>query len=567
MRPPGDLTTLRAALTLAVAAATLGACVPTANVAELPDGAASLPCYGNSCIPNMLGAAVTTAPTVDCASAEAGLEFAPFSVLNNENNAGIAQYFYQYVDGTAGLWPTGYEPATIVQPICNGDVGNHVLHESGGPFTGWGGGIGLGLVHLNNMTDNSSTPLCPNAAATCPAEGGYTSSTPCYCPPLVATTENNLDAATAINFAALDVSQWDGISFWARRGPNGQPLMRVLVGDKFTDDDISYLMYIGDPAAKRFCERRGECSCLFQDTSCDWYGKETPGVTADSLLSSTPTADGTVLSTGAYYCGAPGSHPPPASTGGPGTNGNYCGRSLCDQPYPAYPNNGPDAQWGGRACTPFTYRNGTEADVCYNPPGTVDANGAPVPADPLPAEADEQCGDHFTFPVHLTTDWQFFTIPFAQMSQQGWAKQAPYFDLTSVSVVRFTWDAGYVDYYIDDIRFYRLQAGGDRHHPTALIEDGYRLWLRYEPVARPDLLAAYRAAFTDLVFETESPTLSAAREELARGLGGLLGAPPPALPDGHARRRGHRRDAGRLAARRGRRARRLARRRGRTMGS
>jgi alpha-glucuronidase len=59
-----------------------------------------------------------------------------------------------------------------------------------------------------------------------------------------------------------------------------------------------------------------------------------------------------------------------------------------------------------------------------------------------------------------------------------------------------------------------------------LIEDGYRLWLRYEPVAQPDLLDAYRASFTDLVLESESPTLSAAREELTRGLGGLLGAPP-----------------------------------------
>jgi alpha-glucuronidase len=57
------------------------------------------------------------------------------------------------------------------------------------------------------------------------------------------------------------------------------------------------------------------------------------------------------------------------------------------------------------------------------------------------------------------------------------------------------------------------------------MEDGYRLWLRY-PVARPDLLAAYRAAFTALLFESDSPTLSAAREELTRGLGGLLGGAP-----------------------------------------
>ena len=269
---------------------------------------------------------------------------------------------------------------------------------------------------------------------------------------------------SAIATAALDVSQWDGISFWARRGPNGQPLMRVLVGDKFTDDDISYLEYVGDNtpghSQPRPCERKGECSCLFQDTTCDWYSQNDPVygglVTPDTTLSSTPTPDGTVLSTGAYYCGPPGSHPPPASTGGPGTTGNFCGRSLCDQPYPAYATIGPDEEWAGRACTPYTYRNGTEADLCYNPPGTVDGNDLPVPADPLPAEADEQCGDHFTFPVHLSEEWQFFAIPFAQMSQQGWAKQAPSFDLTSASVVRFTWDTGYVDYYLDNVRFYRV---------------------------------------------------------------------------------------------------------------
>ncbi|HVZ86711.1 MAG TPA: alpha-glucuronidase family glycosyl hydrolase [Polyangia bacterium] len=59
-----------------------------------------------------------------------------------------------------------------------------------------------------------------------------------------------------------------------------------------------------------------------------------------------------------------------------------------------------------------------------------------------------------------------------------------------------------------------------------MIEDGYRLWLRYEPVARPELSAAYRAAFARVVVEGETPTLAAAREELARGLTGLLGAPP-----------------------------------------
>jgi hypothetical protein len=42
------------------------------------------------------------------------------------------------------------------------------------------------------------------------------------------------------------------------------------------------------------------------------------------------------------------------------------------------------------------------------------------------------------------------------MYQQGWAKAA-YFDL-QISVVRLTWDTGNIDYWIDDLRFYRHKS-------------------------------------------------------------------------------------------------------------
>ncbi len=61
----------------------------------------------------------------------------------------------------------------------------------------------------------------------------------------------------------------------------------------------------------------------------------------------------------------------------------------------------------------------------------------------------------------------------------------------------------------------------DREGPA--FEDGYRLWLRYEPVSDSNLLASYRAHCTEAVFEAPAPTLSAARRELDRGLTGLLG--------------------------------------------
>jgi alpha-glucuronidase len=58
-------------------------------------------------------------------------------------------------------------------------------------------------------------------------------------------------------------------------------------------------------------------------------------------------------------------------------------------------------------------------------------------------------------------------------------------------------------------------------------DDGYRLWLRYEPIEDPDLLAAARAAFASIFMPAPTPMLAAAREELARGLRGLLGGDAP----------------------------------------
>ena len=65
-------------------------------------------------------------------------------------------------------------------------------------------------------------------------------------------------------------------------------------------------------------------------------------------------------------------------------------------------------------------------------------------------------------------------------------------------------------------------------------ESGYELWLRYHRIAPEALRRGYRAAITALVVPGDSPTLAAARAELAHGLGGLLGATVP-LASGVAR--------------------------------
>ncbi len=65
----------------------------------------------------------------------------------------------------------------------------------------------------------------------------------------------------------------------------------------------------------------------------------------------------------------------------------------------------------------------------------------------------------------------------------------------------------------------------------ARAEDGYRLWLRYEPVSDVALRDAYAAALGTVVLATadgaETPALAAARTELTTGLGGLLGREVP----------------------------------------
>jgi len=54
-------------------------------------------------------------------------------------------------------------------------------------------------------------------------------------------------------------------------------------------------------------------------------------------------------------------------------------------------------------------------------------------------------------------------------------------------------------------------------------EDGYRLWLRYEPIADPGRLAQARALCAAIFMPALKPRLRAARDELAHGLGILLG--------------------------------------------
>ncbi|HBS61438.1 alpha-glucuronidase family glycosyl hydrolase [Stenotrophomonas sp.] len=61
---------------------------------------------------------------------------------------------------------------------------------------------------------------------------------------------------------------------------------------------------------------------------------------------------------------------------------------------------------------------------------------------------------------------------------------------------------------------------------NAHAEDGYALWMRYVPL-EPALAADYRRHLAQVVAPDQTPAQRAARDELARGLTGLLGSAPP----------------------------------------
>lgn len=510
---------------------------------------------------------------VDCKAVEeaAGVEFYPLSIWSMDRD-GVASNMYSYTDSTEPydyLVPSAWEPpanATLSHPggkqeqwpgegplppevdsfqRCLDQPTNNVLHLFGGPFTEWGGGVGRGMKCLNGNTTalgvvkvgtDTKRPGTENTDLSCgagPDEQGTPRRGACEntltdsdldqlihsaCPerdrraleegPASAGEEEFLLGMT------LDVSEWDGISFWARRSPNSQPGIRIAVGDKLTDDDLRYQQYHVNPDAEPYCERRRECGCL-NHRPCTVLDHPTAGVecTSNAQCNSgqgdnlCDTAVGRCRctrdqecpsgwcdlpegATSGYceamaFCFDPALDPLPESWASAGGERIYppctedadcsgaercvtvpiggakkvcwaegdpkpvsrlmpprCGEPACNAFYEPFQLG--DAQFNDRACTPFSFRGGTGTAYCFDPG-----------EDPDPVEGVDLCGDFWLAPVLLSTEWELHLVPFTELHQQGWAKEQFELDLTSLGVVRFTWDRGWIDYWIDDVRFYR----------------------------------------------------------------------------------------------------------------
>ncbi len=424
----------------------------------------------------------------------------------------FALHGYTYGDDTTyNYYPFGWEPPSIPDPYGRCErKDNHVFHIAGGPFIEWGGGLGRSLRCMNTKNwsgtlaqdtidawrtakgyNNPTSSFSENTSGAIYCHTGQSTGASAYITPACDTAESTSKIPgicpqrdriykaskgttieppqdKALLGMAIDVSAWEGISFWARRGPNSQAGFRVLVGDKYTDDDISFMQYMIDPTAPRYCERMFECKCKNASRPCTAITEEEAKQINRSLNTAhtdLPPSDPAALANPPRsYWEDPNSYNlNPLKAGDKicwdrsvpnaiaiATRTQYCGETSCSHQSDSGKslNVSRDPFIDDTTCQEYTFRGSIQTNVCYNPDSEIAGQKAPP-------EQSQVCGDHWMRSIDLTEDWAFYTVPFNTLLQQGWAKRTYMLDLTALTLARITWDRGYIDYYIDDVRFYR----------------------------------------------------------------------------------------------------------------
>ena len=354
-----------------------------ASEAEFQNADAGVNCPGQ-CRPDP-----GSAP-VDCASREAGFEFLPIWDFEAIDATSMFTFDDSTMSFNEGACPS-FQPQTVAVDRC--DIPQRAYHTYGGPFKNYGGGMGR----------SDLTTLVTQCGDRCPLSQGRP-------PP----------------FSSLDVSQWDGISFWARRGPDSQPTIRVGVGDKYTHESANVDTH-------EFCSLARACDCP-NGKPCSWYER---------------TADDPMVLFSGTYCYDPVVDPKPIDinlcTQDLEVRYLACGETRCNQGSLEHIDPGilPDSKINNKACAPYAFDDGSSGMFCFNP------------GEETPAPLRERCGDVWLSYVNLSLDWDLYYVPFSELRQGGYGKTAPALDLTAIYGVTLGYGAGWTDYWIDDVRFYR----------------------------------------------------------------------------------------------------------------
>jgi hypothetical protein len=374
--------------------------------------------------------------SVDDCAPPAGIEIATL----DDYESGVATKTYTYNDSTCEVMPVplkDWEPASTPIPAAWG--GNRcgslrALHLAG-IYSNYGAGIGtLVQYHDESLNPDESNP---NVTFT-EIQSYWPGDAPSYVPGL----------------ASSDVSAWDGITFWARRGLYGETGFRPGLLDRTTSDDFN----------KQFPPDKAACRSIYTVCSCQngkpctpWDPAKDPGPDPASIPTSgcysgfaaeAPLAAGT-------YCWDPAVDKWPSAD--PTLR---CGQTACNfdanTPIPTMIFNPTSDEaallWmdGTMTCSPepYVFHDSTQpaANYCYRP--GMDAD---------PAEKMERCNDGWLGSVPIDTNWKRYYVAFSDMRQGNVDQRSPGMDLTSIESLVIAFPGGDLDVWIDDIGFYRAK--------------------------------------------------------------------------------------------------------------
>lgn len=365
---------------------------------------------------------------VDCSGLE-DIELSPYYVDTFEpllpGGVGVAPGWSSYDDGSDASFrvpgdASWYDGLATVKgnaifglaadaivgerPTCDGAPNDWAMHYRGGRFNWYGGGMAHPFAAGRFKPGLMEVQACPPNSDLCPT----------------VTPEDVFGPARSGNGYAndhyfWDASQYDGIVFWARRGPESVSGLLVGLQDKYNSDDLAR-------ENEKFCKRAKLCV-----PSC------TRGRTCE-------------LKDDIYRC-MPEDFPDDWNTG------KIINESLRELLFPRC--KGPDKD---STCVPFSFYpdpdfNNTECK--FHSFTGVEENYWCSTGDAAPAAAPERCGDNYVAEISVSTDWQLYKLPFDSFKQVGFGKRAPKFDLKTLYSIAFQFTVGNTDFYVDNLSLYR----------------------------------------------------------------------------------------------------------------
>lgn len=385
---------------------------------------------------------------------------------------------------------------------------NYALHMAGDRFSQWGGGFVTRLALVRGdlidkyCTEGSAETFSLSVAGGDPKKNGIGGS-PRYM--TNGTTSGEMvsrenasgcffymsPGADQPSLLGLDVSDYDGISFWARRGPSGQSTLRIALVDQNTSEDYALQLEreywrdekerdpdaVVDPdKAGAKCTRvKGCCRhCAENLEFQEWIAPDRLDDPEASIRVSTQDRcwvpgeplpefrEGVKNDVEGIYgwdfrqvekCGFV---PTTEDLDDPSNcwvgaeeiwsqwntdHGLCCPRTMEEEEADPVEANG-DPRYGGKRCRPYVFNyDQSSGSYCYSA-GEV-----------LPEKNQNRCGEGFESAVVVDTEWKLFRVPWRELRR--FTPDKPPIDPNGIWMISFYFSSGYLDTYIDDIGFYR----------------------------------------------------------------------------------------------------------------